>query len=473
MIVLILIAFLIISSLFIFNLPQGNLHRKIYTISTIYSFVFSILILFLFTNNFNDLLIFNRSWLPGFGIAFSFRVDWLSVIMILSVTIVFLGSAIVPNFRKINQSNTFYGLLLLLEAALLGVFTANDAIVFYIFWELVLFPVFFISLLWGSGNRIRLTLKFFIYTLVGSLTMLVGIIFLYNKVPDNASFAIENLNTAVLTGTEQIFVFLCLFLGFAIKTPIIPFHSWQPAIYDHLEYPSNMIVAALLSKMGIFGIIRFLPVMNINASILNPIGFVLLAGAVYAGIAAIRQTNMKKLLAYASISHLSLIVTSLLIQNGTSIQGSVIQIFAHSINVSALFGVHQILFSRNQNYNLNSIGRISQKAPVFAICTMIITLGFIGLPLTNSFPGEFLMLAGIFQAHHFMAILAGCILVLSAIYMLWFYQRVFYAHSKTETIEFQDLNRNEFTFFLFMGFWVIFTGVFPKAITFIFEKFFT
>ncbi|WP_184544396.1 complex I subunit 4 family protein [Mucilaginibacter sp. FT3.2] len=410
-------------------------------------------------------------WIAKFGIYFSAGIDGISMIMVLLTTL--LVPLIILTTFKHDQKNpgAFYGLILFMQAGLLVVFTALDGFLFYVGWEAALIPIYFICALWGGENRIRVTLKFFIYTFAGSLFMLVAIIYLYLQSPDK-TFDIHSFYALKLTAQQQSWVFLAFFLAFAIKMPLFPFHTWQPDTYTEAPTGGTMMLSGIMLKMGIYGVIRWLIP---NA----PLGFahwqalvMLLAviGVVYASIIAFKQKDGKRLVAYSSIGHVGLIAAGIFAWNQQGVQGALIQMLNHGINVVGMFFIWDIISRRLNTREIGNLGGIAKVAPKFSIAFLIIVLGTVGLPLTNGFVGEFLLLNSVFQysAYHYMnialAIVAGTTIIWGAVYMLRMYKNVMQGELNELTTNFTDISGSETLVLGIICILIIGIGVYPQPI---------
>jgi NADH-quinone oxidoreductase subunit M len=360
-------------------------------------------------------------------------------------------------------------MILLMEMAFIGVFTAFDGLVFYIFWEMALIPAYFICALWGGNDRIRITFKFFIYTFTGSLFMLVALIYLYLHTALPHSFHLYALYGAQISPDARLFVFLAFILAFGIKIPIFPLHSWLPDTYAESPASGTMLLSGIMLKMGIYGLIRF--VIPLCPDAVKEWGIYVMitavAGIVYASIIAIRQNDLKRLVAWSSIAHVGLITAGVFALNIQALQGAVIQMVSHGINIVGLFILIDIIERRMDTREINSLGGIAKSAPWFAAFFMIILLGSIALPLTNGFIGEFLLLLGIFAYNHWIAAFAGLTVIFSAVYMLWMYQRVMLGAPNEKTAGFPDLTKREVILlapFVVMILWIgLFPGFFLKV----------
>jgi NADH-quinone oxidoreductase subunit M len=406
-------------------------------------------------------------WIKDLGISFKVGIDGISLLMVLLTA--FLTPLIILSARTENYRNPslFYALVLTMEMALIGVFTAMDSFLFYIFWELALIPVYFICLLWGGEGRNRITFKFFIYTLFGSLFMLVAFIYLYFQTPAPHSFDINAFYKLALDNTTQGYVFLALFLAFAIKMPVFPLHTWQPDTYTVAPAQGTMLLSGIMLKMGIYGVIRWLlPVVPQAVAEWGKIAIILsIAGIVYASCIAIVQNNLKRLIAYSSIAHVGLIAAGVFTGSVMALQGSMMQMLAHGINVVGLFFVADIIFSRTGTNNLDELGGIRSSAPRFATLFIIILLGSVALPLTNGFVGEFMLLNGIFKYNAVMAGIAGLTIILGAVYMLGSYQRVMLGEKNALVLQgFEDIKTSEKLVLTIICAAVLLMGLYPKAL---------
>jgi NADH-quinone oxidoreductase subunit M len=353
-----------------------------------------------------------------------------------------------------------------MQFALIGVFSALDGFLFYVFWELALIPIYLICLIWGGAERLRITLKFFIYTLSGSLLMLVALIYLWLQTPGTHTFDLATLYSLHISPAQQSWLFWGFFLAFAIKMPVFPFHTWQPDTYVDSPTPGTMLLSGIMLKMGIFGVIRWLlPIVpsgveqwGMTAVVLSTIGIV------YASCIAIVQKDFKRLIAYSSIAHVGLISAGIFSLTFQGIQGGVIQMISHGINVVGLFFIAEIILMRMETTEMSKLGGIRNYAPVFATYFMIILLASVALPLTNGFVGEFLLINGIFQFNTLIAGVAGLTIILGAVYMLRAYQKISLGEANNHTMQFSDLNVREkcvLVPLIIMIFWI---GLYPNAL---------
>lgn len=410
------------------------------------------------------------AWLPKLGIYFSAGIDGISMVMVLLSTVLVPLIILSTYQHQYKNAGAFYALILFMQAGMLVVFTALDGFLFYVGWEAALIPIYFICALWGGENRIRINIKFFIYTFAGSLFMLVAIIYLYMQSPGK-NYGIMEFYRLALDAKQQSWVFLAFFIAFAIKMPIFPFHTWQPDTYTEAPSAGTMMLSGIMLKMGIYGAIRWM----IPAA---PIGFLewrylslLLAtiGIVYASIIAFKQTDGKRLVAYSSIAHVGLIAAGIFAWNARGLQGAMIQMVSHGINVVGMFFIWDIISRRLNTRDISQLGGIAKVAPQFATAFLIIVLGTVALPLTNGFIGEFLLLNGIFQASIAFAAVAGLTIIFGAVYMLRMYKNVMHGPTNELTVTFTDIHGSEKVVLIIICVLIIGIGVYPQPLLHISE----
>ncbi len=417
-------------------------------------------------------IVFAHSWITNPHISFALSVDGLSLVLILLTTFL-LPLIVLSTFNKeIDNAKSFYGLMFLMQFALIGVFAASDGFLFYIFWELALIPIYFIALLWGEGRdkdfRNRAIFKFFIYTLGGSLFMLLGFIWLYQK---TGSFDIHTLYNSQLSNTEQFWIFISLFVAFAIKIPIVPFHTWQADTYKEAPAAGTMLLAGIMLKMGLYGLMKWLlPIVPYGVSVCTPVVIALcVGGVVYGAIIAIKQADLKRLIAFSSLSHVGLIAAGIFTLSKEGFEGATIQMLSHGMNVVLMFFAAEIIFERTGTFEIDKLGGIRNVAPKFATCFFIAVLASVALPLTNSFIGEFLLLYGIYTYNTVLSIVAGLTIIFGAVYLLRMYQNVMLGETNSLTVAFKDLNWSELAVFVPVIVAIFVIGVYPKPILHIIE----
>lgn len=403
-------------------------------------------------------------WVASAGIHFKVGMDGISLVLVLLTA--FLSPLIILSTFKHNYKNAsaFYALILFMQTGLTAVFTSLDAFLFYVAWEAALIPIYFIAAIWGGERRIPVTLKFFIYTIVGSLFMLVGIIYLYLQTPGVHSFDIDAFYALQLTADQQCWLFWAFFIAFAIKMPVFPFHTWQPDTYTEAPTAGTMLLSGIMLKMGIYGVIRWmLPLIPLGVQQWGSTAiFLAIIGIVYAAIIAFTQKDIKRLIAYSSIGHVGLIAAGVFSGNLQGLQGAMIQMLNHGINVVGMFFIIDIIASRTKTRTIADLGGIVNAAPVFAICFVVILLGNVALPLTNGFVGEFLLLNGVYQYNTWYAVFAGLTIILGAVYMLRMYQQVMLGEAKALTSGFADICGTEKVVLFTIVATVIIVGVYPQ-----------
>ncbi len=405
------------------------------------------------------------TWIEKYGIHFKAGIDGISLVLVLLTTLL-VPIIILSTFKHdLKNPSAFYALILFMQAGLLTVFTAWDGFLFYVGWEASLIPIYFICALWGGADRIRITLKFFIYTFAGSLFMLLGLIYLYLQTPDH-SYDLQTFYYMHLTASQQSIVFWAFFLAFAIKMPLFPFHTWQPDTYTESPTAGTMLLSGIMLKMGIYGAIRWMiPIAPLGFQQWGPTAIVLaVIGIVYASVIAFKQNDGKRLIAYSSIAHVGLIAAGIFAWNMQGVQGAMIQMLNHGINVVGLFFVMDIISRRLNTRDIDSMGGIAKVAPHFAIAFLIIVLGTVALPLTNGFIGEFLLLNGVFQYNIWLSAVAGLTIILGAVYMLRMYKKIMQGETNLLTAAFADIDGSEKLVLGIICALIIVIGVYPQSI---------
>jgi NADH-quinone oxidoreductase subunit M len=404
-------------------------------------------------------------WLPQLGVYFSAGIDGINIIPVM-LTALLVPLIIVTTFKhNYNNPSTFYALILFMQSGLLLVFTALDGFLFYIGWEVALIPIYFICGLWGGENRIKVTLKFFIYTFAGSLFMLLALIYLYFQTPTK-TFDIHEFYNLKLDETAQTYVLAAFFLAFAIKMPVFPFHTWQPDTYTEAPSAGTMMLSGIMLKMGIYGAIRWMiPVAPVSFYLWQNLPLILaVIGIVYASIIAFRQNDGKRLTAYASIGHVGLIAAGIFSWNVEGLQGAEIQMLNHGIEVVGLFFAWDIISRQLGTRSISELGGIAKVAPQFAVFFLIVVLATVALPLTNGFIGEFLLLNGVYQYNIWIAAAAGLTIILGAVYMLRMYKGVMQGETNALTVTFTDITASEKIVLGIICALIIFLGVYPQAV---------
>ena len=402
-------------------------------------------------------------WISTLGISFHIGIDGISLPLVL-LTNVLIPLIILSGFRK-QHTGSFYALILFMQTGLLLVFTALDAFSFYVGWEIALIPIYFICALWGGSDRIRVNLKFFVYTFLGSIFMLIGIIYLYQQNP-NKDFEWTSFIHLILSESEQRWLFWAFFLAFAIKIPILPFHTWQPDTYTNAPAAGTMLLAGIMLKMGVYGLIRWLiPIAPAGVAAYGSLVFVLcIVGIVYASIIAFQQKDAKRLIAYSSIAHVGLISAGVFAWNTTGLQGAILQMVNHGIIVVGLFFVIDILEDRTGTRLLEGLGGLADRMKKLAAFFLIIIMAGIGLPLTNGFIGEFLLLKGLFQVNIWAMAVAGLTLIFGAVYMLRLFQKTMLGPLELKYADVKDIKGYEVLLLGVVVILIIVIGVYPNAL---------
>ncbi len=407
---------------------------------------------------------FTKLWISRPSVYFALLGDGLSLSMLLLTTSL-IPIIIYSSFGTIfANARKFYALILFMAFAMAGTFLAGDGLLYYIFWELALIPIYFIALLWGNDDaeaRKKAVIKFFIYTFGGSLFMLVAFAYLYQK---TGSFLVADLSRSPLSFTEQVWIFFGFFLAYAIKIPLIPFHTWQASVYQKAPAVGTMLLSGIMLKMGLYSILRWqLPIAPLVAKeylhIFIGIG---IAGVIYGSIVALRQKDLKKLLAYSSLAHVGLIAAGLYTLTVDGMRGAVLQMIAHGFVIVGLFLAAEIISRRYASHEIITMGGIRQQAPKFASMFMILVLASVALPGTFNFVGEFTVLYSLSQINVWFAILGGLTIILGAYYMLKMYQNVMLG--ETNQKPFIDVTFNEGLSMVIILAVIIFFGLYPKPI---------
>lgn len=434
-------------------------------IFSIFSLAVALGLLFKFIPDASTQFETNFTWIQQLGINFHVGLDGISLVTVL-LTNVLTPIIILASFKnEYKNANAFYALILFMQSGLLLVFTALDAFLFYIGWEAALIPIYFICATWGGKDRIKVNMKFFVYTIAGSLFMLLGIIYLYLQNPAN-NFEIAEFYKLQLDATQQGWIFWAFFIAFAIKMPIFPFHTWQPDTYTTAPTPGTMLLSGIMLKMGIYGVIRWLlPVVPHGVQDWTGVVMALaVIGIVYAAIIAFKQKDAKRLVAYSSISHVGLIAAGIFTISQQGLQGSMIQMLSHGINVVGLFFVLDIIKSRLETNKVDELGGLAKVAPQLAITFLIILLGTVALPGTNGFIGEFLLLMSVYNYSAWLGAVAGLTIIFGAVYMLRSYQKIMLGETNALTASFKDIAGTEKIVLYTICALIIIIGVYPKPL---------
>jgi len=403
-----------------------------------------------------------------YGISYNLGVDGISLVLVIMTTFMTMISLI--GLTEKRDLKNLIITVLFLEMTMVGVFLALDAIIFYVFWELSLVPMLYIVGAWGGKLRIYASIKFFLYTFTGSLVMLVGMLYLgfvYYQATGNWSFSLLDWNMLVLPVSMQVWLFVAFFMGFAIKVPMVPFHTWLP--YAHGQAPTigSVILAAVLLKMGTYGFIRFSLPLFPDASVMMmiPMATLALIAIIYTAMVAYAQEDIKQVIAYSSVSHMGVIILGIFALNVEGIGGSIFLMISHGIVSGALFMLVGVIYDRRHTKMMSEFGGLAKVMPIYAVIFGIMTMASVGLPLTIGFIGEFLSLLGFFAVSPVLTALAGLTIILGAVYMLVLYKKTFFGPITNPINEkLQDVKGREIVALVPLVMLVVYLGVYPKPI---------
>jgi len=460
---LLLLLFLPLVGAIVTSLLKGNAAKVSALGFALLSLCVTIGLLTQFTPDATTQFAVNYPWIQQLGINFHAGIDGISMITVI-LTNVLMPLIILASFKhEYKNANAFYALILFMQSGLLLVFTALDGFLFYIGWEAALIPIYFICAMWGGKDRIKVNMKFFVYTIAGSLFMLLGLIYLYLQAK---SFDISAFYALNLDSYQQGWVFWALFIAFAIKMPIFPFHTWQPDTYTEAPTTGTMLLSGIMLKMGIYGVIRWLlPIVPQGVNDWICVVMILsVIGIIYASLIAFTQKDAKRLVAYSSIAHVGLIAAGIFAMSTQGLQGVMVQMLSHGINVVGLFFVLDIISSRLKTNKIEELGGLAKVAPKLAVTFLIIVLGTVALPGTNGFIGEFLLLYGVYNYNMWLGIVAGLTIIFGAVYMLRMYQKVMLGTTNDLTISFTDIKGTEKIVLYSICALIIVMGVYPKPI---------
>ncbi len=408
-------------------------------------------------------------WIPAYGISYFVGLDGISLWLVILTTFL-MPVTILSTYAAVERHvKEFMIFMLVLETAMVGVFVALDLFLFYIFWEMVLIPMYFLIGVWGGERRIYAAVKFFLYTFAGSVLMLVAILALYFQhaaatgVYTTDLLALYEFSVPV---RAQFWMFAAFFLAFAFKVPMFPFHTWLPDAHVEAPTSGSVILAAVLLKMGTYGFLRFaMPLFPVAAVDLAPaIGALAVVGILYGALVAMVQPDIKKLVAYSSVSHLGFVMLGLFAWNVQGIEGGILQMINHGVSTGALFLLVGIVYERRHTRLISEFGGLSKVLPLFAACFLVVTLSSIGLPGTNGFVGEFLIMLGSWKALRWHTVFAASGVIFAAVYMLWMFQRVMFGEiTNEENRSLSDLNGREIAYLLPILVLVFWIGLYPQT----------
>lgn len=463
-----LIFFPLVAGLFTFFIKRDTSVKAWSLMSAVITLFISFASLYYHKNQALNGLVFNYEWLKYMGASFSVSLDGIGRVLTFLTAFSFPVIFIATYKNSFKNANVFYGLMLLSQSGLMGVFLSSDALLFYFFWELALIPVYFLCSRWGGEKRIAATFKFFIYTFTGSLLMLIGIIYVYLQTGptpySDHSFSIRAFHSVTLIASQQYWLFWLFFIAFAVKMPIFPFHTWQPEIYEQSPTAVTMVLSGVMVKMGVFGVIRWLLPMfpAAVAKFDNVVIGLSVVGMVYASLIAIRQDDLKRMVAYSSIAHIGLMCAAIFSLQQIALEGVMIQVFSHGINIIGLWIGINIIEKQLGVRKISQLGGVAHKAPVLTMLMIVIALANIALPLTNSFVGEFMMFSGLFRFNIWYTAVAGLSIILAAVYILNMVQKVFYGESNALTATMKDISWNEKLILGVIVIMIFIAGVYPQ-----------
>jgi len=457
--------------MFFISKERVNLIKWLAFLITLLDFVFSLFLLRYFDPSTNAFQFVEQyPWIPSIGVEYFLGIDGISILLVLLTTLL-AAISVICSFSAIDfRQKEYYVCLLLLSTGMLGVFMALDFFLFYVFWEVMLVPMYFLIGVWGGGRKLYSAIKFFLYTLLGSVIMLLGILSLYFLYPSLTGQP-HTFNILKLTyGMEiperyQFWLFLAFFIGFAIKVPMFPFHTWLPDAHTDAPTAGSVILAGILLKMGTYGFVRFnLPMFPQASQVFVPfIAILAIIGIIYGALVAMAQKDIKRLVAYSSVSHLGFVMLGIFALNPQGIVGGMLQMINHGLSTGGLFLIVGIIYERRHTRMISDFGGLSHQLPIFSVIFAITMLSSIGLPGLNGFVGEFLILLGVFKAHYVYALFGITGIVLGAAYMLWLYQRMMFGTlDKPENRQLADCNLREILYMAPLIVFMFWIGLYPK-----------
>ncbi len=463
--VLSVIVFLpVIGSLFVLFLKNNNAIRWTALVVTTAVLLLALPVLSNFDKTtYNMQFVERYPWIPSWGINYFVGIDGISVLFIFLTALLSILSVLV-SWRAIGTKvKEFHIAILTMEAGMLGVFVSLDFLLFYIFWEAMLIPMFLLIGVWGGSQRIYAAIKFFLYTLVGSVLMLAGIVVLYFYGGNTLDIlALSSLRYPVQL---QLWLFLAFFAAFAVKVPMFPFHTWLPDAHTEAPTAGSVILAAVLIKMGAYGFLRFsLPILPEASKAMTPVMLTLsVIAIIYGAVICLAQTDLKRLIAYSSVSHMGFVTLGIFALNLQGMEGGILQMINHGVVTGALFLSVGAIYDRTHTRQIADYGGVASVMPVYATAFMIFTLASIGLPATNGFIGEFLIILGGFTANQWAGVLAATGIIIGAGYMLWLYQRVFFMEVNQKVAGLNDIDAREIITLLPMVLLIFWIGIYPNT----------
>jgi NADH-quinone oxidoreductase subunit M len=450
-------------------IASEELVKRVALITSALTFLISLVPFFWFDSSTAAMQFFERyDWIPALGISYEVGVDGISLLLIVLTTFL-TPLTLLASWDSIHsRTREFMIGMLFLESGMVGVFAAIDLFLFYVFWEATLIPMYFLIGIWGGPRRIYAAVKFILYTMSGSLLMLVAILalyFLHRQATGNATFNLFQLLQLELPLSTQRWLFLAFFLAFAIKVPLFPFHTWLPDAHVEAPTAGSVILAGVLLKMGTYGFVRFcLPLFPETSLDAAPIiALLAVVGIIYGALMALVQTDIKKLVAYSSVSHLGFVMLGIFAFNSQGLDGAVLQMVNHGLSTGALFLLVGMIYDRCHTRLITDFGGVAKVMPLFAAFLLVVSLSSIGLPGLNGFVGEFLVLLGAFQTLPTFAIIGALGVILAAVYMLWMYQRVMFGEVTHEAnTHLMDLTLREVVVLVPVVLLIVWIGLYPQ-----------
>jgi len=438
--------------------------------TTLINFVLSLILLVYFDPSTYKMQFVERaSWIPGVGVEYFLGMDGISLLLVLLTTLLSI-LAVLCSWTAVEERVKEYMIyMLILETGMIGVFVSLDFVLFFVFWEIGLVPMYFLIGVWGGARKLYANIKFFLYTLFGSVFMLVGIIALYyvhGSMTGDYTFNILKLYEVTYPYNVQWWVFIVFFLGFAIKVPVFPFHTWLPDAHVEAPTAGSVILAGVLLKMGTYGFLRFnLPLLPDASHAFTPLVMALaVIGITYGAFLALAQQDVKKLVAYSSVSHLGVVTAGIFAMNQQGLDGGVLQMINHGISTGGLFLVIGMIYERRHTRQISDFGGIAKVMPVYSVLFMIITFSSIGLPGTNGFVGELLVFLGLFRYSAIATLIGLTVVIIGAAYMLWMYQRVIFGKvTRKENQSLKDLNLREIITLAPIVLFILWIGIYPST----------